>query len=147
MGINRTLYYDSFEITLSYGSGIIHIINNIDLWRFFDADVVIRTQWLINAIQQDYLALFGKPLEIRNRSFAVEIWGHLYAEYYLLKISRFFGKIAPKKLQYLIQRSASIDCGEKNIDNNRFLWDFLALGYIFFVYILPRNISSEGLKK
>uniref|UniRef100_F4C8H3 Uncharacterized protein n=1 Tax=Sphingobacterium sp. (strain 21) TaxID=743722 RepID=F4C8H3_SPHS2 len=146
--VERILHYHSFTIRVGYEPGLIHITNNINLWRFLDSNVRERTEWLANAIQQDYESIYGSPLKIKRKSFLMEIWGHLYFEYYLLKLAHFFGiNHQSKTLQHLLQRSASIDCGESAQDNNRFIWDFLALFFKLFTYFLPNSISSEGLKK
>ncbi|MEH6308228.1 hypothetical protein RYH73_21405 [Olivibacter sp. CPCC 100613] len=146
--VDRVLRYHSFTVRVGYEPGIIRISNDIDLWHFFDHDITQKTAWLINAIQQDHESLYGAPLKIRSNSLAVEIWGHLYFEYYLLRFARFLGiHHQSQKLQCLLGRTAIIDCGEKNKDSNRFLWDCFALFSSILPYILPKNISLKDLKK
>ncbi|WP_134090546.1 hypothetical protein [Olivibacter sp. XZL3] len=146
--VNKKLHYRSISIEISYEPDMVHITNNIDLWRFFEEDIRLRTDLLIDTIQQDYVDIFGKPLKIARKSLAVEIWGHLYFEYYLLRLLRFLRiGLKSKIFQGLIARSAFIDCGEKDKDRNRLLWDCLALFYGVLQHLLPKNIGSTGLKK
>lgn len=146
--VNKKFHYRSVSIVLSYEPEMVRITNNIDLWHFFDEDIRLRTDLLVDTIQQDYIDIFGKPLKIARKSLAIEIWGHLYFEYYLLYLSRFLRiGLKSKMFQRLIARSSVIDCGEKNKDRNRLLWDCLVLFYGLLQHLLPKNIGSTGLKK
>jgi len=136
------------RIQVRMENGVIRIKNDIHLWQLFDRDVKQRTHCLIDRIKADYRFNFGKPLQIHAKSIAIEIWGHLYYEYLLLRICRLL-HIDPstKKVKRLLRPSTIIDCGEKGKDSNRFIWDISIPFYRLISSLLPKNISAKDLKR
>ena len=88
---------------------------------------------LANYILQRYRDIFHEPLKITEMSLAVEILIHAYVD----RISKSTGelqKALPEHVSKAVlnfaekihERTAIIDCGEKSVDNNRFVFDGLA---------------------
>lgn len=89
------------------------------------------SSYLVELIKADYLNIYNTPLKISNASFVAEIWGHLIA----YKISLWLKKnikigLVQKLAKFTAFRSGVTDCGEANVDNNRWLWDII--GWMFF---------------
>ncbi|WBY64598.1 MAG: hypothetical protein ACFWUD_08195 [Thermocaproicibacter melissae] len=88
---------------------------------------------LANYILQRYQEAFQKPLAISEMSLAVEILIHAYVDL-ISKSAGEIQKALPKHVSKAIlnfaeklhERTAVIDCGEKSVDNNRFVFDGLA---------------------
>ena len=79
-----------------------------------------------------YRRKFGKELEIGQHSLAVEILGHAYLDVLLEAISVHLTD-TPISLEPVLEalkkieaHTDVIDCGEKEVDSNRWIWDFLA---------------------
>lgn len=142
---NYTL--NEHRLQVRFGDGAVHIRNDKALWDFVDEHPRESVALLVRYIKQEYLAHAGKELQVSDNSLLLEIWGHLYYEYYVLKLRRFlnfrcFDRLALK----LVKPSKSIDCGEKGKDSNRWLWDMFARYTPLFFKLLPKDISSKGLK-
>lgn len=89
------------------------------------------SSYLVELIKTDYLNIYNAPLKIKNASFVAEIWGHLIA----YKISLWLKKnikigLVQKLAKFTAFRSGVTDCGEANVDTNRWFWDIL--GWLFF---------------
>lgn len=79
---------------------------------------------LAEHILDRYQKEFGCPLNIKPHSLSVEIYDHYLLQEITYKIEKITGEIRPT--QWMINHMKVIDCGERDIDNNRFLWDMLA---------------------
>ncbi len=86
---------------------------------------------LVVWIKHRYYEIFGKQLRITNPSFVAEIWGHLLVYRIAIWMEQ---NLKFKPLQRLVKfvafRSGIVDCGERNADSNRWIWDLL--GKLFF---------------
>lgn len=143
----KTYTFHTIPIQVVFEEGIIRITNDLQLWIFYDQHIIERTAWLVNIIKQDYSEFFGKPLIISNRSLGLEIWGHLYYEVFILRFSKFFRlNVYSRRMKNMLKPVQIIDCGEREKDSNRRLWDFLAPLSSFISKLLPLNISKIGLK-
>lgn len=88
---------------------------------------------LADYILQRYRDFFHEPLEIAEMSLAVEILIHAYVDQ-ITKSAGEFQKALPEHVSKAVlnfaekihERTAIIDCGEKSVDNNRFVFDGLA---------------------
>ncbi|MFC3197469.1 hypothetical protein ACFOET_07575 [Parapedobacter deserti] len=81
---------------------------------------------LVGQVKADYYLHFGKALQVGDDSLIVEIWGHIYFEYFLQKYGRFLRIIFFGALYNRLCRSCEvIDCGEREKDPNRRIWDKL----------------------
>ena len=82
---------------------------------------------LAAAILASYKTKYGVPLAISLDSLAVEILGHVYIDVILEAIERLrLGDRFRHAVSRLKASTEVIDCGEKDVDGNRFLWDGLA---------------------
>lgn len=143
----KTYTFHTIPIQVVFEEGIIRITNDLQLWIFYDQHIIERTVWLVNIIKQDYNEFFGKPLAISNRSLGLEIWGHLYYEVFILRFSKLFRlNIHSQRMKNLLKPAQIIDCGERDKDSNRRLWNLLAPLFSFISKLLPLNISKIGLK-
>lgn len=73
-------------------------------------------------------------LNISDKSLTIEIIGHVYIGNFadILKEIPHIPKIAPiviKKAYKITDHTDIIDCGEKEVDSNRWVWDKLAVLY------------------
>lgn len=101
---------------------------------------------LAEHILKTYESYFHKPLEITLHSLAVEILGHVYADKFgasLNHISEHFSgeqmNLLHNLAEKLLERTSVIDCGEKSVDNNRFVWDFLEPFHSLIYLLLGKN--------
>ena len=106
----------------------IRIWNNDELSNLLSENSEAATDELTVHIHTEYLKLFDTEFKVSNASIAVEIWAHVYAEKFAEAVKsfseiEFIDKIADK----IIYHAEIIDIGEKGHDNNRFIWDGLAV--------------------
>lgn len=136
------------EIKIDYEPALIRVYSNAALWKFLQNDKQARFALLVKNIKEHYEKKFNKPLNIENDSLIVEILIHIYCDYIGLLVCNV---IKIKWIQYLlmklIKRAEVVDCGEKQVDSNRWLWDFLARYQSAFIKILPNNLNAKNLKK
>ncbi len=141
--MNRKLYrFDRGTVEVLFQQGSIHIVNDTALWTLLEGTVKENTITLVTWIREQYQALLGKDLDITDDSLAVEIWGHVYFEYYLLILKELVRlQLLNDLLEPLLAKSDVIDCGEAGLDNNRKLWDMLAPHRNFILGMLPGKIN------
>ncbi|MCQ2507678.1 MAG: hypothetical protein MJ097_02680 [Dorea sp.] len=93
---------------------------------------------LAKYIKRNYKREYGKPLYITTMSLAVELIGHFWMQEMALKIKGSLGRgrSLPNPLIRICDRillsTEVIDCGERHCDNNRFVWDILAVPATIF---------------
>lgn len=89
---------------------------------------------LAQYLKQQHTNQFHTVLNISDKSLTIEIIGHVYIGNFadtLKEIPR-IPKIAPiivKKAYKITDHTDIIDCGEKEVDSNRWVWDKLAVLY------------------
>ncbi len=141
--MQKTLRLGGRELIVIFGQGVVRIESSEDLWDYIRENPPGRTKRLVKKIQEIYEGNFGSRLDISEKSFIMEIWGHLYFEFFLLRnpgIGRF---MFPFGLYSRLVRSCeAIDCGEADIDGNRWLWDVLGLFVPLLSRILPQKRPS-----
>ncbi len=117
------------------------------LWQLADRRKRSDFRLLVHAIYQTHDARHGGPLRISERSFLLEIYGHIYVDYYLLRYARFFRALLSARLYVrLLQSCEDIDCGDRSKDPNRFFWNLLsALDWAIYP-LFPQNISRKYVK-
>lgn len=80
-----------------------------------------------------YAARFGRPLDITAESLASEIDIHVRANVFFRRALKRSGRLPAKPLKGLLKKmlvhTDVIDCGEKAVDNNRFVFDILSFLY------------------
>jgi len=119
---DRSLY----GIAVKYNEKAVHIRIEPVLQTFLKAPDrgALRLARDILAV---YREKFGVPLAIDVDSLAIEILGHVYIDVILAAMERLRLGARYQTLVARIKKStAVIDCGEADVDNNRFLWDGLA---------------------
>ena len=136
--------WNACRIRVSYHTCSIHLVNDVMFWKWMSADTIRRSAKLARQIKDDFRTIHKRELEISDHSLIVEIWGHLYYEYYVLRLRHFLpGRRLKAWAKKSTKPSAVIDCGEKGSDKNRFLWDFLAVFKPVFSVWIPRNIYAS----
>ena len=105
------------RIRIRYGNRCVHIPNDAALYHYLQqkpngeyhlADHILRT----------YRNQYGKELRISRQSLATEIRWHVRVYRWMQKTG-FPGRRLDRRMKV-------IDCGERKIDNNRFIWDLLS---------------------
>lgn len=131
----KTYYIDNCQIIrILFNERIIHISNNKGL-----KCIVKKRQFkqLTQQIKSDYYSIFKQPLRISNQSLIIEIWGHVVIEKWTYRLAH---KLNRKKVwafhNKIYHHCKVVDCGEKPIDNNRKIWDFLSWFYPLFYFFL-----------
>ena len=89
---------------------------------------------LAQYLKQQHTNQFHTVLNISDKSLTIEIIGHVYIGNLadILKEIPRIPKIAPiivKKAYKITDHTDIIDCGEKEVDSNRWVWDKLAVLY------------------
>ncbi|WP_017154305.1 hypothetical protein [Bacillus bingmayongensis] len=89
---------------------------------------------LAQYLKQEHTNQYGTILNISNQSLAIEIIGHVYIGNFadILKNIPRIPKIAPiivERAYRITDHTDIIDCGEKEVDSNRWVWDKLAVLY------------------
>lgn len=136
------------EIAVSFRDGLVGIDNNKALWILIDRHGADEVRTLIDLVYAEHLLLYGRALAIVPRSFLLEIWGHVYAEYLLLRYHRFFRFILPSRwYDSLIESCDILDCGEKGRDPNRWFWDIMSWFNPIHRMLFPRKIIGKGVKE
>lgn len=124
------------DVPVRVATNTIHITNDDALWQLIHANPVKNTYQLVDEINSVFLEKNKRDLEISRDSFAVEIWGHVYADHFAGVID----KLTNLKIIEPIQKyCAVIDCGEKGYDQNRWFWNLLAPFAGIIGKLLPKN--------
>ena len=129
---------------------LIRVYSNAQLWAYLagKADVRLeRFELLVNTIKADYEQHFGKKLAISNASLIVEILLHVYCDYLGLCFNRIVQiRWIQDFVKKLLKRAEVVDCGEKEVDSNRWVWDLLAGSKSLFINILPKKLNAKNIK-
>lgn len=137
-----------YKIEVALEDQLIHVYSNAELWQYLDGKAGSRFELLAKTIKSDYEEEFGKPLDISDDSLIVEILVHVYCDYLGLSFNRIVRiKWIQNLVKKLLKRAEVIDCGEKSIDSNRWVWDLLAGSKALFIRMLPRNLNAKNIKK
>ncbi len=137
--MEKTYELSGCKLVVSFEKQLIRIASPQALQKFLSQDIELRSKILVNYIKQDYLNLIGKELAISNNSIIIEIWGHVYASYLAKSVKKLIRlKFIQSTLNLIIERSDTIDCGEKEVDSNRWIWDLLANFKGMIVKLIPK---------
>lgn len=125
--MEKQYFLEGVSVRVKIREGLVCIFNDQALKQAIAIHPEALTRALVKQIKTDYKARYGRDLAIPDDSFTVEIWGHLYADYFLLKYSGLMKSILPFGLYNRLRRSCEvIDCGEHGKDPNRWLWNTAA---------------------
>jgi len=135
---------DGVPIRVKIQEGLVRIVNDLSFKQAADKQLQVTTRTLVTQIKTDYKAIFGCDLAIPDDSFITEIWGHLYADYFLLRYRRMMKCILIFGLYDRFLRSCEvIDCGERGKDPNRWLWNKLTP----FQKLLGRRLAIAPISR
>ena len=130
------------QLLVSFEEQLIRIKNPKALQKFLSTDIDRRSIVFVNYIKQDYFLLTGKELNIKNNSLIIEIWGHVYANYCARAMKNLIKlKLIANAADFIIKRSDTIDCGEREVDGNRKFWDLLAKLKRIILKFLPKGMK------
>lgn len=115
------------NISVQFHENRIAIISDEQLHAVVTEMPEAATDELVSAIKKEFYVQFNKDFEVKDASMAVEIWGHVFAE----KFANALKAITQIKLVDDLAEKISLHCeviniGEKDHDNNRFVWDCIA---------------------
>ena len=126
--MQRTFEYNTGKIEVAFGRGVVRVDNDRALWVYIHLDPYSNTRRLVTWIKQIYASAFDEDLRISDNSLAMEIWGHIYFEQFLLRNPKLGRVLFPFGLyQRLVTSCEAVDCGESSKDGNRWLWDVLGI--------------------
>ena len=116
-------------VSIRYQPKILRMQNDEALRTFLDLPEN-GSMALAGQMLDRYQQLFSVPLAISQASIAVEILGHVFADNVAKALAPLSEKLSPRgaiaeALASIRQRTEVIDIGEKDVDNNRWLWDAL----------------------
>ncbi len=138
--MQKTIRLEGRELIVIFGQGVVRIENNEELLVYIGESPYVHTKQLVEAIQAIYSQSYGSRLGITGSSFIIEIWGHTYFEYTMLRNERLGRFLFPFGLyKRLVDSCKVIDCGEASIDGNRWLWDVLSVFVPLVSRIIPRG--------
>lgn len=128
--------HTQFGISVSLEPKIIRVDSSEALYHYFRVEHQSGLV-LAKALKNAYENTFGCPVRISDRSLAVEILGHFYLQQFFLSRKKSLESRGKKDRLEKLTRSmlahtSVIDCGERTVDNNRFVWDILSVFYLSF---------------
>ena len=113
------------HIAISYEDRCIRLKNDLALYKYLRSDRHAADR-LAAHIRRVYRKKFGKSLRITRRSLAVEIVWHVRVLQMMDLSVRVLHWGNTDFMKNLYLHMDVIDCGEKEIDGNRFIWDYLS---------------------
>jgi len=145
--MNKSYELEGCMIKVELNEGIIRVYSNAELWRFLNGQADRRFSLLVKTIKRDYQETYQQPLAISNDSLIVEILVHVYCDYLGLNFNRLIKFRAVNNIvNKLLVRAEIVDCGEKEKDSNRWIWDYLARFKSSLIRLLPQNLNKTNLK-
>lgn len=145
--MKRKLYIHGIPISVTFSSRICSIQNDINLAYLLSRKIKEHTVLLADAVYQEFFNIYHRQLSIRKNSFMVEVWGHVYCDYYAQKLSKLLPTKWTNKLAKRISKyCAQVDIGEKPYDKNRFFWDAISWCKPLVQMLLPPIKSTKNNK-
>jgi len=146
--MDKVYELEEHKIKVGLEPQLIRVYSNAELWKYLDGKANERFDLLVNTVKADYAQKFGKALVISNDSLIVEILVHVYCDYLGLSFNRIVKiKWIQTLVKKLLKRAEVVDCGEKSVDSNRWVWDLLASSKSLFIAILPKNLNARNIKQ
>ncbi len=122
---NRTVLHST--ITYSFTKTGVHLISDMPLHRLITDFPVKGVNQLAEELIQHFEEFYGRPLNIRRKSLAIEIRGHYYFEKFYLPFRKALRFFFLKRITDILDNSLkAYDCAEPGTDPNRFIWDALS---------------------
>lgn len=133
---------DGHKLLVEFNEKLIRLKKPQTLRKFLSEDIEARSNTLAKQIKTTYFHLFAKELNITNESLVVEIWGHAYASYFARAMKNLIKlNLIENFADFIIERSDTIDCGEADVDSNRFFWDVIANFKGIILTFLPKRMT------
>ncbi len=146
--MEKIYHLENSEIKVGLEPKLVRVYSDTALWTFLKTDAGKRFELLAETIKNDYATTFGNELEITNDSLIVEILVHVYCDYLGLRFNQIVKiKFIQNLVHKLLERAEVVDCGERSVDSNRWVWDLLARYKKQFIHILPKDLNARKLKK
>jgi len=137
-----------WSIKVNLEQHVVHIVNDKELWGLLNEQTEAATDEFIGRLKPEYERLFGQELDISDASLAVEIWGHVYCEYFARILEGMIDLDLVKQLTDKITSYCEvIDCGESSADSNRFFWNMIAPFKKQIAALLPKQIDESKFKR
>lgn len=121
------------EIIISYSKGLVQITCNDALKNYLEEPGNGAFELSIR-IQEEYKRHQQSELKISKDSLAIEILAHTYADTFSEAVSSIgnrlpsaLSKAVLKLMEQIHAHTEIIDCGESDVDNNRWVWDGLTV--------------------
>ena len=121
------------EIIISYSKGLVQITCNDALKNYLEEPGNGALE-LSTRIQEEYKRHQQSELKISKDSLAIEILAHTYADTFSEAVSSIgnrlpsaLSKAILKLMEQIHAHTEIIDCGESDVDNNRWIWDGLTV--------------------
>ena len=121
------------EIIISYSKGLVQITCNDALKNYLEEPGNGALELSIR-IQEEYKRHQQSELKISKDSLAIEILAHTYADTFSEAVSSIgnrlpsaLSKAVLKLMEQIHAHTEIIDCGESDVDNNRWVWDRLTV--------------------
>jgi len=113
------------HIGIKYEGRIVRISNDEALLSYFHRYGRKGARPLAAYILKRSETIFGNELPITEKSLAAEIYYHYRILRTFLNIEKLTGQL--RFTRWMIRHIDVIDCGGRDEDNNRFLWDMLSV--------------------
>jgi hypothetical protein len=125
--MERSIPIKDKNISVRLRENSIAIISDDQLLSLITEMPEATTDELVSTIKREFHAHFNKDFQVASASMAVEIWGHVFAERFANSVKAITPvKIVDELLEKICVHCKVINIGEKDHDNNRFVWDWLA---------------------
>lgn len=116
---------DFYNVSILCTDKFVRIKNDKSLVDFLNDPKTEGASLISEYAHELYEKEMGKPLKITKDSLAIEILGHVYAD----KFAKVAEKLGIKQLKVVAakikEHTDIIDCGERDVDSNRVVWDDL----------------------
>ena len=110
-----------YGIGLTFEPKIIRVANDNALRYYLNRYGRRGAARLAAFARKMYQLKYGRHIKITARSLAAEIYDHFKLMEMANAAEKAVGQTRPT--QWMIRHMDVIDCGERTVDNNRFVWD------------------------
>jgi hypothetical protein len=135
-----TISIHNKNIRVIFREHSVHVIAGAELMALLSHNTAAVTLELVEAIQLKYQSVFNADFKVSQRSMAVEIWGHVYADKLMIALQSIsvFGFLK-RLIEKIKKRLEKIDIGERGHDYNRFFWDGLSFLQPAIAKLFPKE--------
>ena len=112
-------------VGVTYEKRVVRVANDKALMALFRSSGRKGALALSEYITCEHAKRFDEDLRITKKSLAAEIYGHYVLMRISLRAKKRFGNIKP--VRWMIRHMDVVDCGDRGVDNNRFVWDIYSI--------------------